>query len=53
MMENASNLGQQIKTSKDSLYEKIAQFLDAHPEAVDMSTEESDKLFEQWLRAGN
>jgi len=36
----------------DKLYEKIGQFLESHPEAMDMTTEESDKLFEQWLGNG-
>ena len=40
------------RTKMDALYEKIGRFLDEHPEAMDMTTEESDRLFEQWLKTG-
>jgi hypothetical protein len=39
-------------TRMDALYEKIGKFLEAHPEAMDMSNEESDRLFEQWVKTG-
>ena len=38
--------------AKDALYEKIGKFLEAHPEAMDMSTDESDRLFERWVKGG-
>jgi len=40
------------KQSKDALYEKIGKFLEAHPEAMSMDLEESDRLFEDWLKNG-
>jgi len=40
------------ETKMDELYEKIGKFLDDHPEALDMTTDESEKLFEEWLRNG-
>jgi|GEM_PF-2589704 len=44
--------GSSSKPTKDALYEKIGKFLEAHPEAMDMNLEESDRLFEDWLRNG-
>ena len=38
------------KTRMDALYEKIGKFLEEHPAAMEMNTEESDKLFEQWMK---
>ena len=38
--------------TKDALYEKIGKFLEAHPEAMKMNLEESDRLFEDWLKNG-
>ncbi len=39
-------------TKMDALYEKIGKFLEEHPEAMEMNTDESDKLFEKWLNNG-
>ena len=38
--------------AKDALYEKIGKFLQEHPEAMDMSIDESDRMFEEWVRNG-
>ena len=40
------------KTRMDALYEKIGKFLQEHPEAMELNAEESDKLFEAWMRDG-
>ena len=42
----------QTNTKMDDLYEKIGKFLEEHPEAMEMTTDESDKLFESWLKNG-
>lgn len=39
----------EAKTKLDGLYEKIGRFLEEHPEAMEMNTEDSDKLFERWM----
>ena len=44
--------GSSSKPAKDALYEKIGKFLEAHPEAMDMNLDESDRLFEDWLKNG-
>lgn len=53
MTERKAESGSSSKTAKDALYDKIGKFFKAHPEAVDMNLEESDKLFESWLRSNN
>lgn len=40
------------RQDKDALYEKIGKFFKDHPEAVNMNLEDSDKLFEDWLKNG-
>ena len=54
-MKDANNRGSgsSSKLSKDALYEKIGKFLEDHPEAMDMNIEESDRLFETWLKNGS
>jgi hypothetical protein len=44
--------GSSSKQVKDALYEKIGKFFKDHPEAVDMNLEDSDRLFEDWLKNG-
>jgi hypothetical protein len=53
MTAQKAKSGSSSKSTKDALYDKIGKFFKAHPEAVDMNLEESDKLFETWLRSNN
>jgi hypothetical protein len=38
-------------TGKNALYESIKEFLKEHPEALEMSVEETDRLFDEWMKA--
>jgi hypothetical protein len=48
----SSGSSSKSKSAKDALYEKIGEFFREHPEAVDMNLEDSDRLFEDWLKNG-